>query len=321
MIVKSKSRKVGNFDQLYDYMKKGAEKHDGVHVFSQNIYSHNRDGILKEFSDNAALFRKRKNSVYLYHEIISITRSQQLSVTEQQEALFHIVHEYIENRAKNNLVCGYMHNDAQNNIHYHVMISSNERGKTKNLRLSKKEFDESKKHLETWTNKKYPELKQGLVINKQAGKKTSHNGTELKKRTGKMPERERVTNALKSVFTDSENKQNFFNNLATEHLEVYIRGKHIGFTDIETGRKYRLKTLGLSSEFNEMSKKIELDEKQKQAESDNKQQYKDAKGQKESINKVEPESPVEKQKSKVRKAVDELQKQRSKNSEHGKKKT
>jgi len=311
MIIKSKSRKVGNFDQLYDYMKKGAEKHDNVHVFSRNVYSQDRDGVLNEFTENAQLFNKRKNSVYLYHEIISITRSKQLSVEKQQEALFHIVHEYIDHRAKNNLVYGYMHTDAINNLHYHVMISSNERGNNRNLRLSKKEFDQAKKHIENWTNKKYPDLKQGMVINKQAGKKTSHSGAELKKRTGKMPERERVSNALKDIFANSEDKQHFFSNLAAQHLEVYIRGKNIGFADIETGRKYRLKTLGLSSEFNLMSDKIELDEKRKQVdENDQQKKYQEAKGYKEAVKTKEPEQPVEKHTSKVKKAVEDIQKQR-----------
>ncbi|QUI62495.1 hypothetical protein GSF04_08190 [Pseudoalteromonas sp. A22] len=258
MIIKSKSRKVANFDQLYDYMKKGAEKHDGVHVFSRNVYTHQREKILQEFIDNSLLFKKRKNSVYLYHEIISITRTQSVSVEKQQDALFHIVQEYVVQRANKNLVYGYMHNDAQNNIHFHLMISSNERGSNKNLRLSKHEFDRAKKHLETWTNKHYPELQQGLVINKQAGKKTSHNGAELKKRTGKMPERERVTKALERIFTQSVNKQQFFERLAAEHLEIYTRGKAIGFKDTVTDRKYRLKTLGLESQFTAMSKQIEL---------------------------------------------------------------
>jgi len=258
MIIKSKSRKVANFDQLYDYMKKGAEKHEGVHVFSRNIYAQQRDDVLQEFFDNSLLFKKRKNSVYLYHEIISITRVQDIATESQQEALFHIVQEYTDQRAKNNLVHGYMHNDADNNIHYHLMISSNERGSNKNLRLSKKDFDSAKKHLENWTNQHYPELKQGVVINKQAGKKTSHNGAELKKRTGKMPERERVTIALKQVFSVSQGKQCFFDRLAAERLEIYTRGKTIGFKDTVTGRKYRLKTLGLNEEFSVMSKRIDL---------------------------------------------------------------
>ncbi|MEC4090918.1 hypothetical protein [Pseudoalteromonas rubra] len=260
MIIKSKSRKVANFDQLYDYMKKGAKKHDGVHVFSKNVYTHQREKILQEFFENSLLFKKRKNSVYLYHEIISITRTQSVSVEKQQDALFHIVQEYVDQRARNNLVYGYMHNDAENNIHFHLMISSNERGGTKNLRLSKHEFDRAKKHLETWTNKHYPELQQGLVINKQAGKKTSHNGAELKKRTGKMPERERVNKALESIFVSSTNKQEFFSRLSAEHLEIYTRGKAIGFKDTVTGRKYRLKTLGLENQFAAMSKQIELEQ-------------------------------------------------------------
>lgn len=297
MIIKSKSRKVANFDQLYDYMKKGAEKHDGVHVFSSSVYTHQREKILQEFIDNSLLFKKRKNSVYLYHEIISITRTKGIATEKQQQALFHIVQEYVDQRAKNNLVYGYMHNDADNNIHYHLMISSNERGSNKNLRLSKREFDGAKKHLENWTNTHYPELKQGLVINKQAGKKTSHNGAELKKRTGKMPERERVFQALNNVFSTSADKQTFFEKLSSEHLEIYTRGKAIGFKDVNTGRKYRLKTLGLEKQFESMSSRIELS---KTIES---QKHDDLKSSQENIKQ-------QKQAEKTDKAKSELEQQR-----------
>lgn len=258
MIIKSKSRKIGNFDQLYDYMKKGAEQHHGFHVFSKNVYARDRDGILQEFFKNAELFRKRQNSVYLYHEIISITRSDTLTIEKQQAMLHSIVSQYVESRAKDNLVWGYMHNDAKTNIHFHLMISSNARGQTKNLRLSKKDFDTAKRHTEAWTNQFYPELQQGLIIGKQAGKKTSHNGTELQKRTGKMPERERVMSVLQDIFANTHDKTSFFNRLQTEHLEIYTRGKNIGFVDTLTGRKYRLNTLGLGDAFQVMSQKIEL---------------------------------------------------------------
>ncbi|WP_125780979.1 hypothetical protein [Pseudoalteromonas rubra] len=306
MIIKSKSRKVANFDQLYDYMKKGAEKHDGVHVFSKNVYTHQREKILQEFFENSLLFKKRKNSVYLYHEIISITRTQSVSVEKQQDALFHIVQEYVDQRARNNLVYGYMHNDAENNIHFHLMISSNERGGTKNLRLSKHEFDRAKKHLETWTNKHYPELQQGLVINKQAGKKTSHNGAELKKRTGKMPERERVNKALESIFVSSTNKQEFFSRLSAEHLEIYTRGKAIGFKDTVTGRKYRLKTLGLENQFAAMSKQIELEQQHNK-------ELKPESAQKEATLHMKHEKTKNEavQEAKVTKAKEQLHQQRS----------
>jgi len=287
MIIKSKSRKIGNFDQLFDYMKKGADQHHGHHVFSKNVYARDRDGILEEFQFNARLFPKRINSVYLYHEIISITRSEAMSLREQQAALHHIVSEYVEHRATNNLVWGYMHNDAKTNLHFHLMISSNPRGGTKNLRLSKKQFDTAKKHLETWTNTHYPALRQGIVINKEASKKTSHKGDELKKRTGKMPERERVTQALGQIFSTVKDKTTFFAQLQSEHLEIYTRGKQIGFVDTLTGRKYRLNTLGLSDQFDAMSKQIELGNTQTQEQKPKEPQQEKAKTSKQAQTKVE----------------------------------
>lgn len=318
MIIKSKSRKIGNFDQLYDYMKKGAEKHTGPHVYSRNVYAREREGILKEFTDNAELFTKRKNSVYMYHEIISITRTQGLSVAKQQAALHQIVQEYVECRAKNNLVWGYMHNDAQTNLHFHLMISSNERGSHKNLRLSRKDFDESKKHLESWTNTHYPELKQGIVINKKAQKKRSQSGVELEKRTGHLPERERVSEALKHIFSNASSKAEFFDQLSAAKLEIYTRGQQLGFVDSDTGRKYRLATLGLGSEFTQMSQKIELETVKHQT----KQSEKTEPLTEEKSQAQKPEKSAEstelKPESKEQKAKNALQQQRAKSTEKGK---
>lgn len=318
MIIKSKSRKIGNFEQLYDYMKKGAEKHNGPHVYSKNVYSRDRDGILKEFADNAELFTKRKNSVYMYHEIISITRTHGLSVEKQQAALHQIVQEYVENRATNNLVWGYMHNDAKTNLHFHLMISSNERGNTKNLRLSIKDFEDSKKHLESWTNTHFPELQQGIVINKKAQKNRSQNGVELEKRTGHLPERERVTKALEQIFAKTTAKADFFDMLSAEHLEIYTRGQQVGFVDSMTGRKYRLSTLGLHQAFATMSQKIDLEQQHNK-----RQQAENPAGplKTEHAEKTAPlQQSAEYSQSKQQKAKEALQQQREHRTDKGKSK-
>jgi hypothetical protein len=255
MIIKSMSRKQATFSQLVDYMEDGRQ--DKKFTLKNNLFSNSSYKIKEEFERNASFFKKRKDSVYMYHEVISITKSKQLTNEQQKEILRKIVLEYIQKRAKNNLVYGVLHDDKTDNFHYHLLISSNELEETKKHRLSKYEFDKIKKDLEVMVLSKYPELQQGVVINKPSSEKLSNKGAEVKRRTGKTSQRDSVKNRLETVFLSSKDKQSFFENIEKENLEIYVRGKTVGVVDKETGRKHRLKTLGMLEVFNEISNIVE----------------------------------------------------------------
>jgi len=104
---------------------------------------------------------------------------------------------------------------------------------------------------------KYPELEQAKIINQAAKEKYSHKGAELKRRTGKTPQRDSVKARLKTVFGQSKDKAAFFHTMEHEKLEMYVRGKTIGVIDKTTGRRHRLKTLGMQEDFNKVSAIIE----------------------------------------------------------------
>jgi len=137
------------------------------------------------------------------------------------------------------------------------MISSNGIEQKKNHYLSKKQFDEIKKGLEQYVLTKYPELEQRRLINREEKKieTVSQKEFELKKRTGQITKRESIQYRLTQIFNTSPTKELFFTNLKKNNIQIYVRGNTIGFTDLadETQRKYRLKKLGLSEEFNKMS--------------------------------------------------------------------
>ena len=135
MIIKSMSRKTASFSQLANYMNKGESCNDKYESFYKNIFSRNTDGITEEFKNNAKTIQERKNGNMLYHEMISITKSKNISLDEQKKILYKLVKDYVELRAKNNLVYGVMHTDKSDNLHYHLMISSNEIGSEKKHRL------------------------------------------------------------------------------------------------------------------------------------------------------------------------------------------
>ncbi len=258
MIIKSMSRKQATFGQLVDYMEDGRQ--DKKYTLKHNLYSNKTEKIKEEFEENARYIKKRKNGVYMYHEVLSITKSNKITEEQQKERLREIAFKYIEKRSQNNLVYAVLHDDKQDNLHYHFMISSNEVQDTSKHRLSKKEFDNLKKELENQVLKNYPELEQKEIINKKSTAKLSKKGAELKRRTGKTSQRDSVKNRLKTVFNSSEDKQSFFENMTNEKLEVYVRGKNIGVVDKVTGRKHRLQTLGMLDEFNRISSIVEKSE-------------------------------------------------------------
>lgn len=261
MIIKSMSRKQATFSQLVDYFEDGRQ--DEKYNIYHNIYSTHTDKIKGEFLENATYLSKRKNGVYMYHEILSITKTKNLTEERQKEILKDIGLEYIQNRAKNNLVFGVLHDDKDDNLHYHFMISSNELQNEKKHRLSKDEFGTFKKELEQSVLTKYPELEQKKLIGKEPGiqkepgEKLSNKGVELKRRTGKTDQRDNLKERLKAVFSEAKNKADFFTALEAEQLSIYVRGNTIGILDKATDRKHRLNTLGLLDEFHAVSKMIE----------------------------------------------------------------
>jgi len=251
------TRKTASFGQLVKYINKGAGKFNSFEAFHKNIYGREAEEIIKEFEKNGEDLPKRKNGNMLYHEVISITRSPDLSLEEQKKILYGIVKDYTELRAKNNLVYGRMHLDNPDNLHFHLIISSNELGSTKRHRLKKATFSNIQKEIEKHVLNNHPELNQKIIYNQNKSEKTKSREYELKRRTGKESQRDRVKRELKGIFSTSNNKADFFTMLQNKGYEIYIRGNSIGVTWKETGKNYRLKTLGLESDFKVISNKFE----------------------------------------------------------------
>ena len=234
MIIKSMSRKEGSFSQLYEYMEKGASRQDDKYRFIYNCFGRNKEQVLNEFSSNSEQLKYRKNGVYLYHEIISISRSKNLSNEAQKKALYEIVQEYTKRRAFGNLACGYMHDEKDNNLHFHLMISSNEVGKSNRKSLRKKEFSTLKVEMEKWVLQKYPELKQEKLISKTSRYKD---------------QKEEFTDSLQSILSSAKSREELHKLLENNQASYKVRGNTITFVNGKTGKKHRLNTLGLGGEY------------------------------------------------------------------------
>ncbi len=258
MIIKSMSRKTQSFGQLIAYMN-DIEKSEQRYNIYQNLYGRKADDIEEEFQTNAEHVDQRRNGVYLYHEILSISRAEKLETQTQKEILRDIAYEYAQKRAEHCLVFGTLHDDHAEHLHYHFLISSNALEESKKMRLTKAQFDQLKKGMEAKILESYPELEQKVVINRQADEKLSNKGYERKRRTGNTPQRDHVKDKLHDIFSTSRSKQDFFSRMIHENFEMYVRGNTMGVTDHSSGRKHRLKTLGLSEDFKKLSNRIGLD--------------------------------------------------------------
>jgi hypothetical protein len=254
MIIKSMSRKTASFSQLINYLNKGKVADDD-YFFRHNIYSHTPYYISKEYQENYKNLKRRANSNALYHEIISLKHQKNLSIEEQREILKDLMSHYTNTRANNNMVYGVIH-EQHNQIHCHLMVSSNELASDKNKRFSRKEFAEIKAALWNYAHEKYPELVQEKKASKKTRAKTKviDNEVQYKKRTGKKSDREIIKERLQAIFSRSKNPQAFISTLEKEKIQVYQRGKTFGFLDESSGKKYRLKTLELEKEFSDMNK-------------------------------------------------------------------
>jgi hypothetical protein len=259
MIIKSMSRKEASFGQLLNYMNR--EVGDEAYSLRHNVYARQERELEMEFTNNARHMKARKNGVFLYHEILSISKTSSLSEHDMKDALRRIAHEYVQARAPCSLVYGVVHDDHTHHLHYHLMISANEAGDEKRIRLSKADFQKTKVDLERRVLSEFPELEQKVAMDKQSSERMSQRGEELKRRTGETPERDGVKSNIHQIFADSLDRQELFERLRAANLNLYVRGKNIGIVHEISKRKYRLNRLGLEERFATLSKRIETVER------------------------------------------------------------
>lgn len=261
MIIKSMSRNTRTFDQLFNYMKDGAEHTTGAHFYTRNLYTRQGEDIINEFMRNSRRYKERANGVHLYHEVISLTRSKTVPLDKQKECLLNIVNEYCNERCPNNLVAGFLHEEHQRDIHYHLMISANELDSPYKHRLTKKAFDQIKVSAELNVLKHYPQLEQVPVITKEKeGKgKYSNKEQQMKQRTKQPSHKDQLIERLRMIFESTTSPEHLFRQFADEKLELYTRGKHTNIKDITRGSKHRLATLDLADEFQEVLVRLKLE--------------------------------------------------------------
>lgn len=265
MIIKSMSRKHPSFAQLIDYIERESKLKSREYSIHHNLYSRDRDRLKEEFMENARHLRFRKNGVYLYHEVLSITRSHTIEEKEQKSTLSIIVQQYLNARAKHNLAYAVLHEDTDN-LHFHIVLSANEAGDRNRKRLSKAQFADIQTSLEKWVLQAHPELEQHAVFHQNQTReereerqaKQSHlsnRGEELKRRGGKTTERDDLQERLSDIFASARDPRHFSELMNEAGFTFYTRGQTHGVTDRD-GNRHRLNRLGLSEAWQALDRRM-----------------------------------------------------------------
>ena len=275
------ARKAPTFEQLINYINKEQSKNKSI---IHNFYSQELGEIKKEFMKNADHIKNSRGKNYLYHEIISLSPNQeQIKIKELETILIDLGQKYIETRAKNNLVYGKIHQE-KDHLHLHLCISANEINSNRRLRLSKADFLKIQKELERYKEQKYKNLQELSLYQKVGNNQTyqeiegfkysldkpgareyqgkiSRREQEFKQRTKKPTKRELIRESILKIFKASNSKKNLLKNLKSNNFEIYQRGETIGVKELNTDKKYRLKTLGILQDYQELKNKITQIEK------------------------------------------------------------
>jgi len=275
MIIKSLSRKsrsfrpgsrggLGPFASLARYMNRGIQEEDGKAVLWHNFYGSERtreEEIIREFETNARLLKERSNGNVLYHEILSFSRGHEL----EDEKLFRIVadigQEYLSERAARQLGYGVIHRDTDH-IHLHLMISSNQVGKSDRVRLSKKEFADIQKRVEHFALTRYPELAQTQIYARDRAAerlKTDVREQAMKTRSREPSRKEALKARLHSLFERARSFKELAELARAEGFNFYQRGKSVGVVVRDPDgqeRKHRLSTLGVEEHYQKTNARL-----------------------------------------------------------------
>lgn len=252
MIIKSMSRKVPTFGQLADYIARGSDPRTGT-VFVRNLYASGQDthAVAGQFLDNYRYLPERKNGNALYHEVIVLEPQAHLPQDQVEAALCDLAEQYCQRRAPHQLAWGRVHHDTDF-PHIHLMISANAVRSDRRVRLDRKGFAKVQQDLEAWRDAQYPELN-GQVIYRRSAEKETPKVTrvegEMVRRAKEPSAKQKTFNRLAPILKQAAGRSDLDRQLMIEGYALYQRGQTWGVIDRSTGRRYRLKTLGLHQAF------------------------------------------------------------------------
>lgn len=257
MILKSLSRKSDSTDQLVNYVMAyifkeqddpsikteltKAKQQNSKFIIRHNLRARTSlKSFIREFQENES-FRlvKRKDSVRLYHNIISFSNKDKQHITD--DLLRNMANKFIEERGSNNIFLGTKHEQGVDHIHLHIIVSGTQLN-GRSSRVSKQKFHSIKLALDKYQREKYPQLTNSLP---EHGKSKRINKEALIEyiKANRQTDKEVILERLEKMYTHSKSKAHFLEQLKIAGHPVYLRnGRVQGITFNE--KKFRFSRLG-----------------------------------------------------------------------------
>lgn len=230
---------VHNKDRLVDQNKRSF-------AVTHNLKGNTIAQWVKQYKENEThRLRNRIDSVKLTHEILSWHKDDAKNISlEKMEAM---AREYIQKRNPRGIYVAIPHFD-KSHYHVHICASGVEYKTGKSLRLSKIDLQKLKVDIQNYQKEKFPELSKSVV---EHGKKDENRLTEkeyqLKLRTGRETEKEKLTAALKTCYKKSNSRETFFQLLKECGIKTYERGGKITGV-VSDDKKFRFNRLGYTED-------------------------------------------------------------------------
>jgi hypothetical protein len=250
MIIKIKSYKRPTFRKLLEYIqndsKRSFRKESASFTLTHNLKGRTINEWEKQFQKNEGFrLRKRKDSVYITHEILSWHKddAKQLSLSKMQE----LAEEYIKQRNPRGMYVAIPHFD-KNHFHIHICASGIEYKTGKSMRLAKASLSKLKNDIQRYQIKQFPELTKSIVEHgKRDISKTSDKEYRVKFRTGRESKKDKVVAIINACYQKANSKEVFLQLLRKSGFNTYERsGKTAGV--VFDNYKFRFSRLGFSEE-------------------------------------------------------------------------
>lgn len=221
-------------------------------VISHHLRGNTIEQWEKQFQENESYrLRKRKDSIKMYHEILSWHKDDAKNLTLPM--LEDMARQYIKLRNPNGMYIATAHFD-KDHYHIHICASGVEFKTGKSLRLSKAALSKLKRGIQNYQVEKFPELTNSIVEHGKNGKHVkSEKEFQFNWREGRETDKEKLQKVMEHCFEKADSEKHFFELLKKEKLQTYERsGKATGV--LFKNRKFRFSRLGfdmgLISELN-----------------------------------------------------------------------
>jgi hypothetical protein len=209
---------------------------------AHNLKGSSIDSWEKQLKENETQRKqKRSNSVYFTHEILSWHKDDSPNIT--LEKMEKITREYIQLRNPRGIYVAVPHHD-KNHLHVHVLVSGIEHKSGKTMRMSIDEMQKLKKDVQLFQQVRFPEFSKSIVEHGRKQKSiASEKEYQLKYRTGRATEKEKVIAKINECYNKADSKEKFFKLLNEHRLKTYERGGKMA--GVQHGKyKFRFNRLG-----------------------------------------------------------------------------